>query len=112
MNAWKSALHVAVSVVMLLVRSSVAQTPASGAPSDWQAVVQRRLPLYGRRNWIVVADSPFPVFASPGIETIVVNANLASVQYVASAICSSRHVRATVFLHQELQLSMSTTIRE
>ena len=104
MNALKSGLRVAVSVVVLLAGSSIAQTPASGAPSDWKAVVQSRIPLYGHRNWIVVADSAFPVYASPGIETVVVNADLPSVlQYVASAISSSGHVRATVFLDRELQ---------
>ena len=67
-------------------------------------MVQSRLPLYGHRNWIVVADSAFPVYAAPGIETIVVNEDLPSVlKYVASSISSSRHVRATVFLDKELQ---------
>jgi hypothetical protein len=52
----------------------------------------------------VVADSAFPVYAQPGIETIVVNDDLSSVlKYVANSISSSRHVRATVFLDKELQ---------
>jgi len=52
----------------------------------------------------VVADSAFPVYATPGIETIVINEDLPSVlKYVATAISSSGHVRATVFLDQELQ---------
>jgi D-ribose pyranose/furanose isomerase RbsD len=91
-------------VLLLLVSSSLAQT-AAGAPSaDWKSVFQSRLPLYGHRNWLVVADSAFPVYAQPGIETIVVNDDLPSVlKYVASAVSSSRHVRATVFLDQELQ---------
>jgi len=60
--------------------------------------------LYGHRNWIVVADSAFPVYAAPGIETIVVKDDLPSVlKYVAGAISSSGHVRATVFLDKELQ---------
>lgn len=92
------------SVLVLLVGSSLAQTLASVTSSDWRSVVQSRLPLYGHRNWIVVADSAFPVYAEPGIETIVVHDDLPLVlKYVASAISSSRHVRATVFLDQELQ---------
>ena len=52
----------------------------------------------------MVTDSAFPVYAAPGIETIVVNEDLPSVvKYVAKAISSTRHVRATVFLDQELQ---------
>ncbi|MFZ1051143.1 MAG: RbsD/FucU domain-containing protein [Candidatus Sulfotelmatobacter sp.] len=91
-------------VLVLLVSSSLSQTLASAPSSDWKAFVRSRLPLYGHRNWIVVADSAFPVYANPGIETIVVNDDLPSVlKYVASAISSSRHLRATVFLDQELQ---------
>jgi RbsD / FucU transport protein family len=92
-----------VCVLALLVSSSFSQNQASGSSSDWKAIVQNRLPLYGHRNWIVVADSAFPVYAAPGIETIVVNDDLPSVlKYVATAISSSRHVRATFFLDQEL----------
>lgn len=70
---------------------------------DWRAVVQDRLLLYGHRNWIIVADSAFPAYAEPGVETIVVNDDLPTVlDYVAQAISSSRHLRATVFLDQEL----------
>jgi len=104
MNITKSGFHIAVSVLALLISSCLAQTPAVTPSPDWKAVVQSRLPLYGHRNWIIVADSAFPAFAEPGIETIVVNEDLLSVvKYVASAISSSRHVRATVFLDQELQ---------
>jgi len=93
-----------VCVLALLVSSSFSQNQASGSSSDWKAIVQNRLPLYGHRNWNVVADSAFPVYATPGIETIVVKEDLPSVlRYVASSISSSRHVRATVFLDKELQ---------
>src|SRR5713101_9045277 len=91
-------------VLLLLVSASFAQTRASTPVSDWKSLVENRLPLYGHRNWIVVADSAFPVYATPGIETIVINEDLPSVlKYVATAISSSGHVRATVFLDQELQ---------
>lgn len=104
MNTLRLRLRVALFVLALLPGSSLAQTQASAPASDWKNVVQNRLSLYGHRNWIVVADSAFPVYAEPGIETIVVNADLPSVlRYVASAISSSSHVRATVFLDQELQ---------
>jgi D-ribose pyranose/furanose isomerase RbsD len=97
-------LRTIVCFFALFVSSSFSQSQASGSISDWKAIVQNRLPLYGHRNWIVVSDSAFPVYAAPGIETIVVTENLPSVlKYVAGAISSSRHVRATVFLDKELQ---------
>jgi D-ribose pyranose/furanose isomerase RbsD len=101
MNALK--LGFCVSLLALLTVSSFAQTPASTPTPDWKAVVQSHLPLYGHRNWIVVADSAFPAYANPGIETIVANDDLPSVlRYVTGAIASSRHVRASVFVDQEL----------
>lgn len=97
-------LRIFVCVLTLLVSSSISQGQTGGPTSDWKAIVQNRLPLYGHRNWIVVADSAFPVYAAPGIETLVVDEDLPSVlKYVATSISSSRHVRATVFLDQELQ---------
>jgi D-ribose pyranose/furanose isomerase RbsD len=104
MHTLNARLRATVYVLVLLASSSFSQNPAGGPSSDWKAVLQSRLPLYGHRNWIVVADSAFPVYSEPGIETIVVNDDLPSVlRYVASAISSSRHVRATVFFDQELQ---------
>ncbi|MGO9085740.1 MAG: RbsD/FucU domain-containing protein [Candidatus Sulfotelmatobacter sp.] len=101
MNPFK--LRLCVFILTLLAGLSFAQTPASPPTPDWKAVVQSRLALYGHRNWIVVADSAFPAYANPGIETIVVNEDMSSVlRYVTGAIASSRHVRASVFLDQEL----------
>jgi hypothetical protein len=65
---------------------------------DWRAIVQNRLPFAvigtDRRHRLSL-----PVYAASGIETIVVNEDLPSVvKYVAKAISSTRHVRATVFL--------------
>jgi D-ribose pyranose/furanose isomerase RbsD len=104
MHTMNGRLRAIVWVLALLVSSSFSQSQAGGSSSDWKAVVQSRLPLYGHRNWIIVADSAFPVYVAPGIETIVVKKDLPSVlRYVASSISSSRHVRATVFLDKELQ---------
>jgi len=104
MNTIKSVSCFAIPVVALFTSFCFAQTQAATPPSDWKAIVQNRLSLYGHRNWIVVSDSAFPAYAEPGIETIAVNEDSPSVlKYVAHAIASSRHVRATVFVDQELQ---------
>ena len=42
----------------------------STAP-EWRARLGDLLPLFGHRNWIVVADSAYPAQSKPGIETIV-----------------------------------------
>ena len=41
----------------------------------WAQRLAECLPLYGHRNWIVVADAAYPAQAGPGIETIVADSN-------------------------------------
>jgi len=83
---------------------SLRPTASSPATADWKTTFQQRLPAYGHRNWIIVSDAAFPAYSESRIETIVANQDLPSVlNYVAQAISSSKHVRATAFLDQELQ---------
>ena len=80
------------------------QAPARPTSVNWRPTFHRRLGVYGHRNWIVVADAAFPAFSESGIETIVADEDLPSVlKYVVDAIRSSKHVRATAFLDDELQ---------
>jgi len=62
------------------------------------------LPLFGHRNWIVVADSAYPAQSKAGIDTIVSGASqIEVVRWVFDAIAARKHVRANVYLDQELQ---------
>ncbi len=71
--------------------------------SNWQQQVRDRIPLYGHRNWIVIADSAYPAQSRDGIETIVSGAGQMEVlQDVLNAVSSSRHVRPIVYTDQEL----------
>ncbi len=70
---------------------------------EWQQRLAQSLPLFGHRNWIVVADSAYPAQSSPGIETMVASATqIEVVQAVANAIAASTHVKALVHLDREL----------
>lgn len=71
----------------------------------WIQVVKDRLPLYGHRNWIVVADSAYPDQSRDGIETIVAHENqLAVLKTVLALIGESKHVRPIVYTDKELPL--------
>src|ERR1035438_5437227 len=71
--------------------------------SDWIDQLSSILPLYGHRNWIVVADSAYPAQSKPGIETIVSGADqLDAVRHVFDAITACAHVRANVYVDKEL----------
>jgi L-fucose mutarotase/ribose pyranase (RbsD/FucU family) len=70
---------------------------------DWELHLNALLPLFGHRNWILVADSAYPAQSRPGIETIVAEAeHIHVLKTVMDAITASRHVRANVYLDSEL----------
>jgi len=80
----------------------MSDTPRRNEPA-WERELETLLPLFGHRNWIVVADSAYPAQSKPGIETLVSGAGqLEVVEKVLAAIRASRHVRANVYLDQEL----------
>ncbi|MGA2206140.1 MAG: RbsD/FucU domain-containing protein [Terracidiphilus sp.] len=81
----------------------MADTPQMTKP-DWERQLNLLLPLFGHRNWIVVADSAYPAQSRPGIETVVSGAGQIEVaRKVLDAITASKHVRANIYLDQELE---------
>lgn len=102
--------HVAVPLIvslLLVFGEQKAVRPASRAASSvtsWQQAVAERIPLYGHRNWIVIADSAYPAQSSPGIETVVSDADhMEVVRAVLKAVASSRHVRPIIYTDAELK---------
>jgi hypothetical protein len=75
-----------------------------GADSNWQKILADRIPSYGHRNWIVVADSAYPAQTKEGIETVVANADQLDVlAAVLAALGKSKHVTPIVYTDQELK---------
>ena len=71
--------------------------------AGWEEVLNARIPLYGHRNWIVIADSAYPAQSREGIETVVVNADQERVlRHVLAALDASIHVRPIVYVDKEL----------
>ena len=77
--------------------------PSTHSAATWQQQLHELLPLYGHRNWLVIADSAYPAQSRPGIETIVANASqLEVLQEALAALGSSKHVRPIVYTDREL----------
>jgi len=75
-----------------------------GADKDWTQILAERIPSYGHRNWIVVADSAYPAQAKEGIETVVANADQMHVlEVVLAELAKSKHVTPIIHTDQELQ---------
>jgi hypothetical protein len=73
------------------------------AQPEWKERLHALLPLYGHRNWIVVADSAYPAQSNPGIETIVAGGDqMAVLEHVLAAVGQCRHIRTNVYADKEL----------
>jgi len=69
----------------------------------WEQRLAQELPALGHRNWIVVADSAFPLQISPGIEVLVSGQDHFTVlEKVFAAVDASRHIRPRIYLDKEL----------
>lgn len=77
--------------------------PSSSKPS-YQEIVAQRLPLYGHRNWIVIADSAYPAQTATGIETVYTGKQqLEVVEHVLKAVSRAKHVRPVIHIDRELK---------
>jgi len=84
-------------LVLLTTASSFAQV------KSWHQILGERLPYFGDQNWIVVADSAFPLRSSLGIETIVSSdSQVNTVRQVLDMLAKHAHVRPVV--HTDLEL--------
>jgi L-fucose mutarotase/ribose pyranase (RbsD/FucU family) len=77
---------------------------STGQPErDWRTIVIERLPEYGHRNWIVIADAAFPALNRAGIEVVVTEADhLRVLRFVIEEISELKHVRPIIHLEAEL----------
>jgi hypothetical protein len=81
---------------------AMSSAQAAKAPA-WMDTLAGYLPALGHRNWIVVADSAFPLQISPGIETIVTGEDhFAVLEKVLKAVDAAKHIRPKIWLDKEL----------
>jgi L-fucose mutarotase/ribose pyranase (RbsD/FucU family) len=74
-------------------------------PVSWEKILDERLPLFGHRNWIVVADAAYPSQSSSGIETIVSGVSQqVAIKKVLARLRACRHVNPIVHVDRELAL--------
>lgn len=72
--------------------------------SDWLKVFASTLPLLGHRNWIVIADSAYPLQTAPGITTLVTDTDHVTVlRRVLAQLDDVSHVRAKIYMDSELE---------
>jgi hypothetical protein len=86
-----------------LLAVAVVAMIATGCATGWQKTLDAELPRLGHRNWILVADSAYPLQSRAGIETLYTGAGqLEVVRAVLEAVDKAEHVRANVYLDFEI----------
>jgi L-fucose mutarotase/ribose pyranase (RbsD/FucU family) len=69
----------------------------------WLEKLETALPVFGHRNWIVVADSAYPAHSSTAIETVLATGNHTEVlRAVLKRIDAAAHLSGTVYVDAEL----------
>lgn len=77
---------------------------AQDGNGSWLSILEKRLPAYGHRNWVVIADSAYPLQSNPGIETVVSDSDHLRVLHSALELISKTpHVRPVIYTDKELQ---------
>jgi hypothetical protein len=85
-------------LILLTVASAFAQQ------KSWRQTVADRLPYFGEGNWIVVADSAFPMKPEPGIEMILSDdSHLNTVRHLLNVLEKEVHVRPVIYTDTELK---------
>ena len=73
-------------------------------PPSWRDEVKSRLPAFGHRNWIVVADSAYPSQSREGITTIATGqGQVETLKEVLALIAECKHVKPTIYEDKELE---------
>lgn len=99
----KRAVLLIVLAAACLPTSGTGQSTAAQPSLEWKELVAERVPAFGHRNWIVIADSAYPAQTGGGIETVATNADhLTVVKAVLDELANARHVRPVVYLDAEL----------
>lgn len=79
-------------------------TMALAATEPWITQLKEQLPRLGHRNWIVVADSAYPLQITPGVETLCVNTDqLSAVKTVLAELAKTKHVQPTIYTDAEMK---------
>jgi len=92
----------AAAVMAALLTGCSTVCPTEGALS-WQKQLEQAVPVYGHRNWIVVADSAYPSQSNPAITTIYTGSTQTEVlAYVLRIIEEAPHIQAVVMTDAEL----------
>ena len=77
--------------------------PPESLPPAWGGAVSREVAALGSRNWVIVAESSFPVISRRGTRTVVIDGEIPEVvEYIVNLLEQSENVRPRFNTAREL----------
>jgi D-ribose pyranose/furanose isomerase RbsD len=84
-------------LIFLMGSTSFGQSP-------WEQKLREELPLLGHRNWIVIADSAYPLQTALGVETLHTETDQLQVaKAVLDELAKTKHVKPIIYTDAELK---------
>jgi len=72
--------------------------------AEWKETLEKRLLLFGHRNWLVVADAAYPAQSRPGIETVISGVSQqVAIEGVLEYLRACLHIRPIIHVDRELE---------
>lgn len=105
MNVKKISSILYCSFLLLIACNTSNETVSklSDNEQSWKNQFNKKLPLLGHRNWILVVDKAFPEQNAAGIEYINTNEQLLpTIEYVLGEINKSTHIKPIIYQDKEL----------
>lgn len=91
------------AVARLLILLLLTAAGSFAQQKSWRQVLAERLPYFGEGNWIVVADSAFPLRSTPGVEMILSDdSHLNTLRRLLDLLAKDGHLRPVIYTDMEL----------
>ena len=88
---------------LFLAIAGCGSSPPDEPPPPWGAMVSREVVALGSRNWVIVAESSFPVISRRGTRTVMVDGEIPEVvEYIVNLLEQSENVRPRFSVAREL----------
>ena len=95
----------AVSAFLFFAFTLVSISFLTGCVSaSWKGTLEKELPRLGHRNFVVVADSAYPLQSASGIQTVYTGADHIEVlEYALAEVLAAPHVNPIIYMDSELK---------
>lgn len=96
-------MKVLLLLLPIFLLGSCGSSRRQAPPPPWGEVVSREVNALGFQNWIIIAESSFPVMSRRGVRTLVIDAEVPEVvDYVVNALEQSESVTPSFNTAREL----------